>query len=40
MYLTGINAIDQYETEEEIPESFHGAALIQCVETNELWLSN
>lgn len=40
MSLTGINAIDQYETEEEIPESFHGAALIQCVETNELWLSN
>jgi hypothetical protein len=40
MSLTGINAIDQYETEEEIPESFHGAALIQCVGTNELWLSN
>jgi hypothetical protein len=40
MSLTGINGIDQYETEEEIPESFHGAALIQCVGTNELWLSN
>jgi hypothetical protein len=40
MSLTGINAIDQYETEGEIPESFHGAALIQCVGTNELWLSN
>lgn len=40
MSLTGINGIDQYATENDIPDSSNGSAIVQCVATNELWLSN